>query len=378
MKSSIKILIGLVVLLVIVELILISVKFTGKTIGGELNKEVIKIGFTGPLTGEVSAFGEGERQGIDLAIQELNKEGGLDGRKVEIIYEDSQCQPNLAASNVQKLISTGIEVIIGDTCSSATLAAAPIAEKNKVVLITPISGADSISNSGDYIFRNFIPNSYYSKAGAEKISRMGIEKVAVMYINNDAGLSWKNTFIESFNGKITNIESYAPQEKDFKTSLLKIKESNPELVFLAGYYSDGALVLKQAKELGLNQQFFGAGDAFDDPAFIEAAGESAEGFMYLSVPAGFGGKFTEFKQKFEKKYKEEPSLFATYAYDTTIIVLEAIKKCGLDSEEIKNCLYKTDYYGITNHITFDKNGDLVGGETIIKVIKNGKAIEFSG
>lgn len=374
MKKSIKVLIGIGLLIVVAWLSLFSFNLTGKVVDMGTSKEDVRIGFTGPLTGEVSAFGEKERQGIDLAVEEINSNGGINGRKVKIIYEDSQCQPRLATLNIQKFVSTGIKVIIGDTCSSATLAAAPIAEENKVVLISPISGADSISQAGDYIFRNFIPNSYYSEAGAKKLSEMNVKKVAIMYINNDAGISWKDTFVKNFGGEITNVESYGSQEKDFKTILLKIKENDPELVFLAGYYSDGALILKQAKELGLSQQFFGAGDAFDDPAFIEAAGDASEEFMYLSVPTGYGDKFTLFERKFKSKYGKEPSLFATYGYDTTNVVIEAMKGCGFDSEAIKNCLYKTDYDGITNHITFDSNGDLVGGNTIIKQIKNGEVL----
>lgn len=345
----------------------------------EQQPETVKIGFTGPLSGDLAAWGENEQKGIELAVEEANSAGGISGKKIEVIFEDSQCQPKLAATNLEKLALLGeIHVVIGDTCSSATLAAAPIAESNKIVLITPISGADSISQAGDYIFRNFIPNSYYGVKAAEKVSAMGQTKVAVMYINNDTGVSWKDTFAESFGGEITNIEAYRPDEKDFRTILLKIKENNPEIVLLAGYYQDGAQILKQAKELGLTQQFFGAGDTFDDPVFIEAAGDAAEGFIFQSVPSGSGENFVEFRQAFESRFGKEPSLFTTYAYDTAKIVIEAMKNCGTSSEEIKECLYKTDYQGVTNHIIFDKNGDLVGGETIIKQVKNKEFVLYEG
>lgn len=342
-------------------------------------EETITIGFSGPLSGELASWGEKERKGIEMAIEEINVLDGIQGKKVAVVFEDSQCNPNSAATNVQKLVAEGVQAIIGDTCSSATLAAAPIAENNKVVLITPISGADSISQAGDYIFRNFIPNSYYGIAAAQKINSMqNAEKIAVLYINNDSGVSWKNNFIANASKQIVFVEGYAAEETDFRTLLLKVKEASPGLVILAGYYPDGARILKQAKEAGIQSQFFGGGDAFDDPAFIEAAGDAAEGFVFLSVPTGTGSSFKEFQAKYKQKYNEEPSLFSTYAYDSAKAVLNAMHDCGLSSEEIKNCLYQTDFQGVTNRIRFDKNGDLIGGTTILKQVKNMQFIEYEG
>lgn len=339
------------------------------------NLQPLQIGFTGPLSGELSTWGDKERKGIDLAIEEWNARGGIDDQKVAVVYQDSQCQGKMAAQNLEFLVSQGIQAVIGDTCSSATLAAAPIAERNKIVLITPISGADSISQSGDYIFRNFIPNAYYGKVIAERITLSPtIQRIAVLYINNDTGVSWKNAFEHFFGKQISGAFAYNPDEKDFRVLLTRANEQKPDLIIIAGYYPDGALILKQVRELGIETPFWGGGDAFDDPVFVEASGTAAEGFVFPTVPEGTDPTFQQFEQRFEFKYGEKPSLFASYAYDTVQVVLLAMQNCGAKADQIKQCLYKTDYQGITNRIRFDDKGDLIQGSTIFKQIKNGKAV----
>ncbi len=236
--------------------------------GAATSQEPIKIGFIGPLTGELASWGNNEKQGVELAVKEINDAGGINGRKLSIIYEDGQCNPKSAVTAAQKLITVDhVKAIIGETCSSATLAVAPLAEQNKVILISPTSGADSISQAGDFIFRIFIPNNFYAVEGARIIEKeLGSKSVAVLYIQNDAGVSTKDRFIQLFKGgKIMLIQGYAPDTTDFKTILLKVKEAEPDLVYLAGYYPDGGLILKQAKELGIKTQFFGCGDSYDSP-----------------------------------------------------------------------------------------------------------------
>ncbi|MBW2990827.1 ABC transporter substrate-binding protein [Candidatus Woesearchaeota archaeon] len=342
-------------------------------VGQVVKEDTIKIGFIGPLSGELASWGENERLGIELALKEINDAGGINGKKIEVIYEDGKCEPKAAATAAQKLINIDkVKAIIGETCSSATLAAAPIAEKNKVILISPVSGADSISQAGDFIFRNFITNNAYAVKGAKIIEQeLGSKRVAVLYINNDAGVSTKDKFIEHFNGDIVSVEGYAPDTRDFRTLLLKVKQTNPDLIYLSGYWPDGGLILKQAKELNIETQFFGSNDAYDTPELLEIAGDSADSFIILSAIAHAGPRYDDFENKFKQAYEKEPPIFSEYAYDLANILTLAIKEKGYDSEGIRDYLYDLeDYQGASNVINFDENGDLEHSAMLMKIVED--------
>jgi len=371
--------------LIIISLIFVIFLFTGIRMAGDAAREnkinePVRIGFIGPLSGELASWGVNEKEGVELAVKSINDAGGINGRLIEVIYEDGKCDPKTAATAAQKLINIDkVKFIIGETCSSATLAVAPIAEQNKIILISPTSGADSISQAGDFIFRVFIPNKAYGKAGAKIIEdKFGSKAVAVLYIQNDAGVSVKDDFINNYNGKIVLSEGYAPDTKDFKTLLLKVKEANPELVYLAGYYPDGGLILKQAKELDIKAQFFGCSDAYDSPELLQIAGDSAEGFMFITAGAKSGPGFKDFESKFKAKYGKEPPLFSDFAYDIANMLAQAIKSKGYDAEKVKDYLYQLkNYQGASNIINFDKNGDLVSSDMVMKIVQNSTIKDYA-
>jgi branched-chain amino acid transport system substrate-binding protein len=368
-----KIILWLVVVVIVIAIYYGVIKKQTPT-----TKETIKIGAILPLTGEAAVWGQNAKTGIELAKEEINKKGGINGRKIEVIYEDSQCDPKTGASAAQKLITVDkVQVIIGDACSSVTLAIAPIANQNKVVLITPGSSADSISQAGEYIFRNYPKNSQFLGKVIELIEKLDKKKIAILFVNNDYGVGLKDYALQKISKeKIVLVEGHNQKETDFRTTLAKLKSINPDAVILATYYEDGSLILKQAKEMKINTLFLGT-DAFDDPKVIEIAKEAAEGLVLSTVKPGAGPKFLEFKKAYLEKYNKEPVILSDFAYDTINIIAEAIEKRNYNGEDIKNYLYSIkNFQGASNLISFDENGDLINPSFTLKTIKNSQFVPY--
>ena len=246
----------------------------------------IKIGFVAPLTGDVAGIGQNMKAATELAISEINKNGGINGRLITLIAEDGKCDGKEAVTAVTKLINIDkVPVIIGGACSSETVAPAPIAEKAKVVMLSPLSSNPSITTAGDYIFRNYASDSFQGVKAAEfAVNTLKSKNIAVLSCMSDwcQGLQqeFKNKAV-SLGAKIAVEEKYDDKNtNDLKTQLAKIKAANPDLVYFVGY-TDGTIIgLKQAKELGLNVKFLG-GDAWNDPKIITNAGAASEGIIYL-------------------------------------------------------------------------------------------------
>lgn len=343
------------------------------------NDEEIKIGVITPLSGEGATYGNATKRGVDLAVDEINQKGGIDGKKIVIVYEDDQIKAEVGTKAIQKLISIDkVPVILGAFGSSVSLAIAPIAEKSKVVLFSASSTADALKDAGDYFFRNVPPNSMQGKSAADfAIDKLGAKNAAILYMNNDYGVSLTKSFEEVFVQKGGNIlikENYNPDDKDFRTQLSKIKEKSPEVIFYPGHYKESAQILKQAKELGIKAKFIG-GDGSYSPELIGIAGNSSEGSYYTLMAMGYGisdKEIKEFSEKFKTKYGEEPDVYSAYAFDAIKIIVKAIQEGGYISEGIKNELYKMkDFKGVTGLTTFDKFGE-VDKPFYIYEVKNGK------
>jgi len=339
----------------------------------------IKIGVITPLTGEGATYGEATKQGLDLAIVEINDAGSIEGKEVKLIYEDSQIKPEPATGAIYKLITVDkVPVIIGAFGSSVTLSIAPIAEKNKVVLFTASSTTDAIKDAGDYIFRNVPPNSAQGKTAALfAVDRLGIKEAAILFINNDYGISLKNAFEKIFTekgGKILIIENYNQGDRDFRTQLTKIKSEKPNLIYYPGHYQESGLILKQARELGIKSIFIG-GDGSYSPELIKIAAEAAEGSFYTLMGIGYGitdEEIERFNKIFVEKYGVEPGVYSAYAFDALKIIVLAIKKGGYNSEGIKNALYQIrNFRGVTGYTSFDKFGEVDKLFTMY-IVKEGK------
>jgi branched-chain amino acid transport system substrate-binding protein len=345
-------------------------KFLGKI-------EPIKIGNLTPLSGEYAYFGEWEKEGIDLALEEINKKGGINGHPVVVVREDDQADPVASVQALNKLILTEkVQAVIGPINSDSVIANAPFAEKNQVVLLTAIAGAFNIPAGGGYIFRIFPTTEQEGKSLVAAAITRGNKTAAIIYINNAYGLELAKTVRrESASGGIEVLvtEGYKKDENDFGGQLTRIKEKNPHMVFLLGYPRDMGLILKQAKELGLLTDFF-APDTFEDPTVRSIAGIAAEGIVYVLPNDTFSAAFMN---NFKKKYGKEPNFVDALSYDALNLLALAIKRGGNNGQAIKNELQKIkDYQGASGNITFDESGQAINRPLTLKVVREGIAIPY--
>jgi len=326
----------------------------------------IQIGCITPLTGDGATYGAATKRGVDLAVEKVNAAGGINGKHIEVIYEDDQMKPATGTSAIEKLTAVNkVPVIIGAFGSSITLAIAPIAEKKRVVLFTASSTADAIRDAGDYVFRNVPPNGAQGKTAAEfALAHLKAKTACVLHMNNDYGVSLTASFKKQFEaggGKLLSVESYNPGTTDFRAQLTKIGDEHPDLIFYPGHYQESGLILKQAKELGITAIFLG-GDGSYSPELVTIAGGAAEGSYYTLMSMGYGVADQEiqaFVAAFKAKYGEEPDVYAAYAYDALMVIAEAIRKGGYTSDGIKTALYAMkDFKGVTGITQFDSNGEV--------------------
>lgn len=326
------------------------------------------IGVSAPLTGDGANYGRSTKEGIELAVEELNAAKYLD-KPIEIVYEDDKINPTDGINAVNKLINSNkVPVIIGPFGSSVTLAVAPIANKAKVVLVGASATADGIADAGDYVFRITPPNSRQGADVANFCStKLNAKKAAIIYQNNDYGTTLKTAFEKQFTGNggtVVISDGVDLGIKDLKTQILKIKGTNPDVVFFPLHVAESGLLLKQSKEMGLNAKFISCDGAMVQD-LLDIAGNAAEGSYYTTLALGYGVSdkdISQFNEAFRKKYNKEPDVYAAYYYEAAKIVAKAIKEGGYDSEKIKERLYAMTgdnaYNGVTGKTSFDRNGEV--------------------
>ena len=341
----------------------------------------IKIGAILSLTGGSSAFyGEHAKRGIDIAVAKINSSGGINGKSLSVVYQDSQGQQSDGISALNKLMAEGVKVIIGGDVSGITLAMAPVAEKNKVILIAPAGAAPAITNAGDYIFRTKVSAAVESKIVAQYLGQeQKIKKVAFLYQNSDYG---KGVFVpfkadlDVVGVKTVAEENYQLDSLDFRTQLTKLKASPAEVIILAGFSKEVGEILKEAREFGIEKKFFAQSGAVG-PDVIKFGGKSADGLVYLSelMPDVSNPATADFLKVYKQKYNEDLEFFSMLACDTLMVIGDGLKKCSDNTDCLKSYLYSIkDYPGITGPISFDQNGDIVRNTLVPFTIKNGQFV----
>lgn len=367
------------VVLIIISIIMTSLMVFSFGCVKKEEKE-IKIGAILPLTGDAAKYGQSAKKGMELAVNEINEKGGIDNKKLRLIIEDSQGQVKDGVAAFRKLITVEkVPIIIGELLSSITLAIAPLANEDKVVVLSPASTAPKITEAGDYIFRNVASDIVEGQIMAEyAFKKLKLNKIAIMYINNDYGEGLRNAFKQGFTklgGLIIDAQAFDQASVDFRAQLIKIKKSNPEAIYLIGYKESGR-ILKESKELGINVQFLGT-VLFEDSEILKVAGNAANGVLYSSRaynPESGDANVKSFVGLYKKRYKEVPDIFAGLSYDAINIAALAIKNGGYTGDGIKKSLYEIqNFAGVTGNTSFDTNGDAIQ-PAAIKKIENGKFV----
>lgn len=357
------------------RLIILSVTFIMYSCETE---KAINIGVVVPLTGDYAEYGKNIKTALEVGLEDISKMNNQ--YKYRLIFEDDQAQPKTAVSAINKLIYTDkVKYMIGGFTSASSVAMYPIAEKNKVILFSPSSSTPELSENTPYFFRNWPSDEIQAKEYASyTYNDFGKKKVSTVYSISDYGVFANKFFCETFSslgGEILGQYGYYPNTKDFKTMISKIISENPDAVWLFGYYSEMGVFLKQAKNLGLNTQFFGQ-EGIEGEDLIETAGDGANGLIYFVPNFNESSvKAKDFISKYKKISLKAPEVFGAHAYDVLLIYHSLIEQFGDDVESVKNKIPYVKYNGVSGSISFDKEGNSIQ-DLMIKQIINKKFVSY--
>ena len=347
------------------------------------NSDGIKVGLNYELSGNVATYGQSLTAGIELAMEEINANGGVLGKNIEIIKVDNKSETDEAA-NVSTRLATRDKVvaILGPATSGNTKAATPPAIQNKVPLISASATADDVTvdsngNVREYIFKTCFSDSFQGVTMANFASKdLGLTKAAILMDNtSDYSKGLTKSFIETFTslgGTILTEEAYQAKDTDYRAVLTSIKSTNPEVLYVPGYYEEVGLIVKQARELGLDVPVLGA-DGYDSPKLTEIAGEDALKGVYYTNHYSSSDNTPEvvaFKDAFNAKYSKEADAFNALGYDLAYFLVDAIDRAGVaEPEAIKDALASTvDFKGITGTLSIDEYHNPVKAVTILELV----------
>ena len=341
----------------------------------EKEEKVIKIGVILPLTGGAGKYGQYIKQSLELGMEEINEKGGINGKKLHIIYEDDQANPKLAVNAMKKLTEVNkVPLVYGSWASSCVLAEAPIAESSKVVILAEAQ-SPKIRDAGDFIFRIQPDSRYYLKFLVPFVfNNLHLRRLAIVFVNNDYGVDQSEVFktaFEKLGGKIIWMEGFDQGQTDFRNILEKLKVLPIEGVFIPAYKEAGYF-LKQAAEMKIKNLKIIGSSPMENPEIIKIAGKAADGviYPYHFDPESNDPKIKSFIEKYKNKFGEEPEGYAALAYDAIYIISKALQRCERNSICIKDYLYTMKFDGVTGHTEFDDHGDVIK-PIYIRTIKNG-------
>ena len=345
--------------------------------GGSDDAKTIKIGGNFELSGAVAAYGEAENEGVKLAVEEINKDGGIDGKKIEYVSKDNKSDNNEAASVAANLTTKDeVVAIVGPATSGATKATLPNLTKAKTPAVTPSGTDDAITvqkgKVQDYIFRSCFQDSFQGIVLAKYADEnLKADKAVILGDNSsDYASGLKKAFKETYKGEIVAEENFTAGDKDFQAMLTKIKDKDFNVIYIPGYYTEAGLIIKQAREMGIEQPIIGA-DGFGDEKLIETAGASNVKNVYytghFSTKAPATDKVEPFVAAFEKKYGKQPSSFNALAYDSVYMIKQAIEDEGKATPEAinKGLANLKDFEGVTGKITMDKEHNPVKSAVVL-------------
>lgn len=368
------------VLVIITFIIISAIIFSFGCVKKEEPKE-IKIGATFPLTGEVASYGQKAKRGIEMAVEDQNVKGGLLGRQIVVDFQDDRNDKKEAVGIMTKFATIDkVPVVFGSAGSGVSLAIAPIANRNKVILISPISSSSKLSTEGgDFFFRTVPADDLQAEVLSRWVFESGAKRVAIVYTNNSWGKPLSEGFqqkFETLGGQVLASEGVQENTADFRTIITKLQEIGKlDAVVSPTYPKEGGIFVRQVKELGLNIPLFG-GDNWGSPEFRNIAGDAAEGVFYTAPSKSTSPAFKDFAQRYKAKYGEEPDVFGAYSYDAAMSIIKAIEKIGAtDSSKIREALLGVSFTGVSGEIAFRSNGDLLSEAFAKKTIKNGQTFD---
>jgi branched-chain amino acid transport system substrate-binding protein len=368
-----KALVGLIVVVAVVVIAIIALRTIPQPASGE-----IKIGGVYALTGKGASFGKDVQRGVNLAVEEVNAAGGISGKTLVVAEEDTQSEAKHAVTAFEKLIAMdGIPVAVGFITSSEAMACAAVAERAKVVMVTPIAGTPKLKEAGDYIFRTRESGLEQGFTVARYVyEEAGTPQTAVLTENAANALGYRNAFVERFKelgGEIVADLTYDEGQTDVRAVLTQIKAANPPALYMPGVGKVLGRVVLQARELGLTCPIYSSA-GIEDPALFELAGDSAEGIVYAAPAFSTESERAatkRFVEAYTAKYGAAPSVYAANAYDALMLVAKALQAQGTSADGIRDYLYGVEgYEGASGSLTFDEFGE-VSKPVVMKVTASG-------
>ena len=345
------------------------------TTGGDGSGD-IKVGVYGDTSGATSSFGQSTKNGIQLAFDEINAAGGVNGRKLIMLFEDDQGRPEQAKTVVSKLINQDrVQALLGEVASTNSLAAAPVAQDAKIPMITPSSTNPKVTEVGDYISRVCFIDPFQGLVMAKFAGNTLKAKTAAIIgdVNSDYSKGLTAVFEQEFTklgGRVVAKEAYTQTDPDFKGQLTKIRNLNPEVIYIPGYYGQVGIIAKQARELDMNMPLLG-GDGWDSPDLWKLGGEALKN-AYISNHYSADNPAPEiqnFVKAYQAKFNVAPDSLAALAYDAAKVLADAIKRAGgTDGAKLKDAINATkEFKGVTGSITLDANRNAVKPAVVLEL-----------
>lgn len=327
----------------------------------------IKVGVYVDLSGATSSFGKSTKNGIELATEEINNNGGVNGKKLQLVIEDDQGRPEQAKTVVSKLINQDkVQVVLGEVASTNSLAAAPVAQEAKIPMITPSSTNPKVTQIGDYIFRVCFKDDFQGSSMAKFAATNLKAKTAAIFgdVNSDYSKGLTKYFTDEFEklgGKIIDKQAYTQNDADFKSQLTNMRAKNPDVIYVPGYYGEVGIIVKQARELGMEMPFLG-GDGWDSPDLWDLGGDSLKN-AYITNHYSVDDP-AENIQKFVKAYQAKfagrtPDSLAALAYDATYLLADSLKRAeSADPTKLRDAIAATkEFVGVTGTISINDSRD---------------------
>lgn len=361
MKSSNKKVWLFVVLLVIVVAVVLAVRSSAS----KNNKGPLTIGFVGPLTGAPAVWGEGARNMVALAVEDINAKGGINGRELVVDYQDGKCSPQDGLSALQNQKLRGIKFIIGGHCSPETSGMVPATADGSVFMIAGVTSSDNAVAASKYAYRTSPANAVFT----DKLAALAFtkyKKVAVITEEAAFSKSYSDDFVkdwEAKGGEIVSNQGYAPNESDFRSDLIKIKQANPDAILVSPQSpATGANIARQMTELGMKIPVFGNSVLITEKVFEQSgnAGVLKGAFSIIPYTNNAVGKAATLAAQYKAKYNSDVPynfFYVAASYDATHILASALAKCGEDTKCVANYFATVHYEGSAATYSFKDNGD---------------------
>ena len=354
---------------------------------GPAKGEPVYLGVSGPLTGPNAQYGAQWKQGFDLALDEINAAGGIKGRPLAYIFDDSQSDPRQSVAVAQKFVADPrIVAELGDFSSPASMAASPIYQKAGLVQFGFTNSHPDFTKGGTFMWSNSVSQADEQPlSAAYAIKRLGLKRIAVLHLNTDWGRTSKDIFVKAakdMGAEVVAVEGYMPDEKDFRSTLVRVRDAKPDGVMLISYYSDAALIARQIKQSGMKLPIVAASSVYS-PKLLELGGDAVEGLFTASryFPDDPRPNVRKFVTAFKAKYNKEPDAFNAYAYDTMILMAQVLNEVGPDRKAVREGLLKVKDVPsvIFGKATFDPETRRVAGAMNVElVVKDGRFQLYEG